>query len=348
MLDSLSIFISGKVENWEADTFPFAHNIKELSLNDIKINYVLDKKINFKLLPADQLTSALNMLYKEDIYVMTDQKDVHPLIMLSFKSGEHKIYFSNEACNDFNDSWGQAANIFISTEDFPKFTVEKIDKEAIIHELTTSNSQMFEEYITKDLDSNTLLDGIVDSNPTQWEQIGKYLSSMQHVRMNYSDRYLNSPLGCILLASLIKQLKRRYGLKVDRLTIMRSSKENAGYVPTYYNIEDDDTFTLEKNFKKRNDCDQFLQKCMSEIANTPVEIKYELLPHYRSLTIQSEKYDVSIRPDGGIAYGWDLDRSINPGITYSEIKNNLGQSLALHNKVIRSGGILYTIAAKEK
>ena len=115
-----------------------------------------------------------------------------------------------------------------------------------------------------------------------------------------------------------------------------------------YDIEDDDTFTLEKNFKKRNDFDKFLQKCMNEIANTPVELKYELLPHYRSLTIQSEKYDVSILPDGGIAYGWDLERSINPGITYSEIKNNLGQNLALHNKVIRSGGILYTIAAKEK
>lgn len=170
---------------------------------------------------------------------------------------------------------------------------------------------------------------------------------MGHVSITYSDRYLNTPLGCIVLGNLINQLKSAYNLSIDKLTIMRPKKYINAPVLVNYNSFNDETFILEKDFRKTSDCDNFIQKCIHEIANINAEIKNDVLPHYRSLTIKSNKCEVSIRPDGGIAYGWTLDKGINPDITYKEIYQDVCQPLALHNKVIRNGGILYTIALKD-
>lgn len=207
---------------------------------------------------------------------------------------------------------------------------------------------MFEEYITKDIETDQILQSIIESSHQNWTIIDKKIKEMEHVSITYSDRYLNTPLGCIVLGNLINQLKKTFNLSIDKLTIMRPKKDADTFSQKFYDCENDDTFTLEKDFRNTSDCDHFVQKCLKEIANVYAEVKHDMLPHYRSLTIKSKNYELSIRPDGGIAYGWILNKNIYPHITYKEINKELSQSLSLHNKAIRSGGILYTIAFKEQ
>lgn len=347
-LEYIFVFISSKVGKWDDKNFPFIHNLMELKMNGVHIQYILDEKVIIEQLPVEQLTSALTLLYKEDVYVAKRKMPFQPLIAFGYKNGEHKLYFTDSSNIEFNEFWGQGGHIYTTEDGFQSIIIEAIKKDAIIQSLKAVNCMMFEEYITKDIETDQILQSIIESSHQNWTIIDKKIKEMGHVSITYSDRYLNTPLGCIVLGNLINQLKKTFNLSIDKLTIMRPKKDADTFSPKFYDCENDDTFTLDKDFRNTSDCDHFVQKCLKEIANVYAEVKHDMLPHYRSLTIKSKYYELSIRPDGGIAYGWILNKNINPHITYKEINKELSQSLSLHNKAIRSGGILYTIAIKEE
>ena len=88
--------------------------------------------------------------------------------------------------------------------------------------------------------------------------------------------------------------------------------------------------------------------CLLKMCGINCEIIHERLPHYRSLTISGKRFELSIRPDGGVAYGRTVDNRTNPDLTLSDVRDNLEQDIDLFNKASKSGGILYTIAYKTK
>lgn len=88
--------------------------------------------------------------------------------------------------------------------------------------------------------------------------------------------------------------------------------------------------------------------CLLKMCGINCEIIHERLPHYRSLTISGKRFELSIRPDGGVAYGWTVDNRTNPDLTLSDVRDNLEQDIDLFNKASKSGGILYTITYKTK
>lgn len=112
--------------------------------------------------------------------------------------------------------------------------------------------------------------------------------------------------------------------------------------------EINDDIKLTDDFHSYKECDNFLRMCLQRMCGIDCEIIHERLPHYRSLTISGKNFELSIRPDGGVAYGWAVDNRTNPDLTLSGVKDNPKQDIDLFNKVSKSGGILYTIVYKKK
>lgn len=114
------------------------------------------------------------------------------------------------------------------------------------------------------------------------------------------------------------------------------------------NTRSNDDIKITDDFHSYKECDNFLRMCLLKMCGINCEIIHERLPHYRSLTISGKNLELSIRPDGGVAYGWAVDNRTAPDLSLSDIRDNPGIDIDLFNKASKNGGILYTIAYKKK
>jgi hypothetical protein len=281
-------------------------------------------------------------------YLESKKSVQSPLLIVHFKNGSSKMYFCVNHFDEYNQNWGTDREIYTTSntiKDLPQKSLSVLD---IISELQNSGSSVFECYLTANTEIENLLEAIISVNQASWEKIYKAIPEGEDVQLTYSDRYLKTPLGCILLAQLISQLKVKLQFKPSKLTIMLPTGIiSSGSMYSSYDESTHD-IKLTDDFPSYKECDKFLRMCLMKICDINCEIIHERLPHYRSLTISGKSFELSIRPDGGVAYGWALDNRTNPDLTLTNVKEELDQNINLFNRASMSGGILYTFAYKRK
>lgn len=348
-VDNLTIFASNNLNEWNPELFPFAHNIKEMLVNGVKVSLCINGKIEFSRLSSDSLSAIMPLLMSTNASYLESKKSVQsPLLIVHFKNGSSKMYFCVNHFDEYNQNWGTDREIYTTSntiKDLPQKSLSVLD---IISELQNSGSSVFECYLTANTEIENLLEAIISVNQASWEKIYKAIPEGEDVQLTYSDRYLKTPLGCILLAQLISQLKVKLQFKPSKLTIMLPTGIiSSGSMYSSYDESTHD-IKLTDDFPSYKECDKFLRMCLMKICDINCEIIHERLPHYRSLTISGKSFELSIRPDGGVAYGWALDNRTNPDLTLINVKEELDQNINLFNRASMSGGILYTFAYKRK
>ncbi len=140
----------------------------------------------------------------------------------------------------------------------------------------------------------------------------------------------------MMIAQLIKDLKDSCNLSISSLEFDLSSFNKFNGYPDG---------TIDENFSCKENRTKFLTEYSSQlIGEEPIVYEEGRLPHWRELIIESQSFELVVRPHGGIKNGWALD--FNEEIQDVE-EVETSDDLKLFNKSSREG-ILYNIIFQKK
>ena len=339
-LRSVEIFVSGDASRWDPQSFEFRRTLEELSLNGVDVSYILDSVPDVTHLDALALSVVLPALMRSNFRIADPlQQGMMPLVILTMASGVKKMYFGAEVNRDFGAGWGEGT-LYV-TESVAEVESSAFDAISAVASLRNgSRNTTFMFSIHENSTTSTLLSTLEAHEGEEWMKIREGLSG-RVVDVKYSDRYLFTPLGCYMLAQLLKSLSENFGISINSvcLALLRptaSYSTNVGMKVT-------------ENFCDQESRNDFLKRCMVEaIGVEPTFLgsgyDYSAVNHDRCLSISDGFVQCSIRPDAGIAHGWAVQRPCN--VTLENLEDNTFTDVPLYNK-ISSQGIVYTIVYKE-
>ena len=160
------------------------------------------------------------------------------------------------------------------------------------------------------------------------------------VALFYEDRYVNSPLGCLLLAQFIRRLRDLFKLRYNAIEIILSRKN-------YRVIFDDDTLKIDRKFSFPENRDAFLRLCLDEIVREPYSLVIKNTKHSRALVVRNSNYELSIRPEGGISFGWGIENGIHSALTVDTLMKKPDINIRCFNRAAHSydkKGITYVVS----
>jgi hypothetical protein len=251
-----------------------------------------------------------------------DYTEISPICRIVF-TDSNRLYFATDFDNSFNQEWADNSEIFKVNQlnsiafdeiEYPEISFEKNQDGTGVYEFNLSSKltsiKKVGEFLIDEIQSNvdikTLLDG-------------------KTVKIDYSDRNLRSPLGCLMLIELIAELQKRFNLNVERICIKILEFQNDRYVSK-----------LRDNFNDNDQLNEFIDRILEEYlysndnSDLP-EIKLyaiessnkQNLRHSRHLEITTEDgILIDIRPDGGVEYGFkEISRNYDLNYNYSRLRD---------------------------
>ena len=214
-----------------------------------------------------------------------------------------------------------------------------IDKSLLNEEEILINGVTFNFHVVENVGSDELLDELLEYDADKWRCIVKAFSQQGTVDIVYEDRYLNSPLGCLMLAQFVRRAAFLFHLSYRSIRIVLS-KEDLNV------LFDDETLKIDRKFSYAENRDRFLRLCMEKIVGEPFEIVKGNVKHSRTLTINNGLYELSISPGGGIAHGWDIENGPCSTLTVDDLLKNIETNVHCFNRLAHSfdrKGIPYAV-----
>lgn len=339
-IKELKFFISSSLKDWKPENFLFTNQINLLKAHTIKCSFVVDQKLDFRSIDIFELTPLLRTLYGNDFELKKnlDVGNLKPLLGVVYKDGRHKIYISQDVSNQYDETWGDG--MLYSTMLGTPFAFDPIGLSEITSVFNNSDEGMFDLSIKiKNVNVHDFLDAMNAYKSEKWQMLNDVMSKEDSVKISYADMYLNTPLGCIILANMVKSLKDVWNVDVSSLNLDLAQIKSSNI---YGNNDFDSDFAT---VEVRND---FLKKCFAQIVGVEPYVEVSNHSHPRFLRIKGAKYECEIRPDAGVAWGWALDNrdKDNRGLRLRDCDESLDRDFALFNKRTYDG-ILYTVAWKK-
>lgn len=336
-LQSLHLFISADISKWEPDTFRYEHLLQTLRVRGVETSFVLSQQIDLTNVDTSDLTMILSVLFRNKFEVASlSLQKMKPLLLAKFLDGRQVLYFGDGISQAYSTSWGDG--VVYSATPANEYKFDQFDKNAVLMAFHNDKNVVFEFFI-KDRVSGTdsLLNCLMQNEADKWSKIMTSFDG-KSVEMEYADRYLCTPLGCIILGNLIKQLNQQFNMRVKSLTFHLNDKMN-----TNERLQQE---WMDANFVSISSRDVFIKESIHLITGIEPVIRSGRASHHRCLSIKTEGFSCSIRPDAGVAWGWRLENAFR-GMTKDDLEADYNQSIRLFNCVANSTGILYTVAFKQ-
>ena len=202
---------------------------------------------------------------------------------------------------------------------------DNVDKDLLLKQQFDEEGITFSFYVVENIASDELLDTLMEYHPNKWQFIQDMFQEDGVAELTYEDRYLNSPLGCLLLAQFIRRLKDMFALTLRSVRIMVSKSD-------FHVMFDDETLKIDRRFSNVENRDRFLCQCMKEIVGEPYKLEVKNTKHFRSLTLCNSQFKLSIHPDGGISHGWGIENSEFSHLTIDALKHHLDINIPCFNR----------------
>lgn len=331
-LSKITFFIDNDIENWKPEIWEFYELALKLKKNGVSVSFAFQQPTtNLRKLSASQLSvlAAMRMSFSLLTYNPV-YNDIENLMIAEFSEAKQPIFYFSEAnkiSDKFDETWSKGnsiifkvtieSNIFSFTNWNPNFDFTKDNDKYI----------MFDFKMTEKTTSRLLAKKITSFEKEKWGTIFDKISNSK-VNASYTDIYLKSPLSCRILIDIIKWFVKEANLQVVDFNLYLAEVKNSRQDDFYYTVQRDDYLATYANY----------------FGLTPNLKKSGKLPHYRELKFECSEFDFIIRPDGGFENGWTVEwADIN-----SDWKDNYDADVRLHNLSVNVGGILYTIAYRQK
>lgn len=340
---ALRFFVDSDFDRWDMDAFPYARLAAQLRLAGTEVCFVCDRAPQLSSLSAPAMATLASVLLRhkfQSLQAAPLPVPLMPLLAVSFSDGRTKTYFAPaDTDRSLAATWGNG-QVYSSAASFPLRCAD-ITAPSVLQQLAgTDGATMFDARITADGCLSSLLDALLSQRPEQWERIRPAFEG-KTVSLTYSDRYLRTPLGCLLLAHFVRALQQRLGVTIGAAAVSTCA------------IRDDDfqlkDTALTNNFLRNSARNRFLQEAFAAIAGiTPIVHDDGYIEHGRCLTLKAPSATLCIRPDGGIEHGWAPFGHAFDDVTDADIRHDWTADIPLYNRNQRRAGILYTISFERR
>lgn len=353
-------FISSDIAKWKAGEFPYMSSIKNLASSGKDITLVLDNGLSLDTMLPTEAKCILETLTTLDrvklAYLKKSIPAYQPLISVEFTDRSKKLYLSKQCSVEFNSSWGDGSQLFSSSAySLPDVEIMTVDN--IITSLTQRTSEVLIHWIKdREIMTRELIDKVLPENTPEEQKLVRLLHASldnETVSIEYSERYLNSPLGCIILCHILKGLKERFNLQFDDVSFLFPSR----FVPrtSRHELESDfqgsRTSRIQTESAERN---EFLTNALKAIVGANANIQlFNQVEHDRCLTITTENgFRFCLMPDGGVCLGWKISRNDSPldgsgNRTRDYLEQHFAEDIVLFNQLSVFKGIKYFISAEK-
>ena len=217
---------------------------------------------------------------------------------------------------------------------------DDIDTSLLLRQQVEDEGLTFKFHVVENISSDELLDVLMEYHPGKWSFIQDAFLEDGIVDLVYEDRYVSSPLGCLMLAQFIRRLKGLFALTFNSIRIVVSKSD-------FRVLFDDDTLKIDRRFSHVENRDRFLRLCLDKIAAEPFELEVKNTKHFRSFTISNSHFVLSIHPDGGIAHGWGIENGKYSNLTVDVLKQHLDTNIPCFNRAAHEydrRGIPYVVS----
>ena len=221
-----------------------------------------------------------------------------------------------------------------------KLVYKTIDVDKLNRLNMSKNGFTFSFSIVQNMYSDELLDLLMEYHTDKWHFVQEVFMKDGLVDLVYEDRYLNTPIGCLILAQFIRRMKDLFKLRYQSIEINLSRKD-------FRIMFDDKTLKIDRKFSFPEKRDSFFQLCMDKIVGNPYSLHVRNTKHARTLIIKNGTYELSISPDGGISHGWGIENGIHSNLTVDVLKENLDINIHCFNRPAHSfdrKGIPYVVS----
>lgn len=215
-----------------------------------------------------------------------------------------------------------------------------IDTDLLLKHQIDEEGVVFHFNVVENISSDELLDTLMEYHPSKWQYIQDAFLEDGYVDLVYEDRYVSSPLGCLLLAQFIRRLKGLFSLTFNAIRIVVSKSD-------FHIMFDDDTLKIDRRFSHVENRDSFLRLCMDELVQDPYELEVRNVKHFRSMCISNSRFTLSIHPDGGISHGWGIENGPFSHLTIDVLKQHLDTNIPCFNRAAHEydrRGIPYVVS----
>ena len=339
-ISSIRIFVNDNISQWDAETFPFKKILTELSLEGIDVTFILPNIPDIKSLSSADSATLIAEVFKNDFKALENKLSANllPLMVVIMNDGIVKTYFGKSIDTSYSKNWG-SGDVFITTR-LNSLSYADIDRMQLLNTFSSDDASfMFEYRITEHSSLDYFFDSLKMPEVENWNRIVSNLQG-KTVSIEYSDRYLKTPLGCMLLAKMISGLKNEADLNLISIKVIITNIVSTD--------ESDITVNAIKDFANGEKRNLFLKDAISELTGVEPEIQDTgYVEHERCLTVKADNAELCIRPDAGIARGWAPFGRDNAECADRDFRENWNMNLKLFNKQQRGAGILYTVSYKQ-
>lgn len=337
-LKALRLFINSDYNCWLPSDYPYTRLVDELKMNGIDVAFVLNKDIKLSDIPSAERALVLSTLFKYNIEYLNAAPsfNIEPLIEVELNDGSKKLYFGKDIEKSFSADWGNG-NLYQAPSPV-QFLYSQIQSDCLLTQHSDRDDTiMFDTRIKKDCGINEVFDTLVSYKDDNWNSIRNRLKC-KTVSIEYSDRYLYTPLGCVLLAQMITSIKEF--MEVDITGIILNLTIPYGNSLAAYN-----EVRLCDDFSCSTDRNNFLSETIESLVGiTPVISDSGYIQHERTLAIKASEIELYIRPDAGISNGWKPFGRHCSELKVTDFRENWRMSMPLYNQKKNGEGILYTIS----
>ena len=222
---------------------------------------------------------------------------------------------------------------------FERWAYPLIDKDRLRRQTEFERDLTFSFHVTQNVQSDELFDILQEYHPEKWHYIRDQMQDNPTVDLTYEDRYLNTPLGCLLLAQFIRRIRDLYLLNYRSISVTLSRKD-------FRVLHDDDDLRLDQRFSFVEKRDLFMKRCLDEIVRSKYHYETKNIGHTRALCLSNHSYRLSVLPDGGLAHGWGIENGKHSSLTTKDLCDRLDINVHCFNRDVsrfHKDGIMYLV-----
>lgn len=340
-ITEIKIFINDNISQWDADSFPFKKILTEQTLEGVDVAFILPRIPDVQALSSADRATFIAEVFKNQFKAIDSalSAELYPLMVVTMSDGTIKTYFGKYIDISYSKNWG-SGDVFMTIQ--PNcMSYTDINRLQLLNDFSSGDgSLMFDYRITEHSSLSRFLNSVKTPEADKWEIILKKLQG-KSVNIEYSDRYLKTPLGCMLLARIISELKNDANLTLTSIKVIVTSINSTEY-------DSNVIVNALADFSSGEKRNLFLKDAILGMTGLEPEIQDSgYVEHERCLTIKADNAEVCIRPDAGIANGWAPYGRDNADCADRDFREDWEIDLELFNKRQRGSGILYTVSYKQ-
>ncbi len=312
---------ANNIDNWNADNFPLLNRMK---LNGVIIHLVF-RGTPTQLTIEQKLTLVQTKVWGR-LYYTNDFNigSLQHIGRIKLVNNQQFDYYANDFHTLLDAEWGNSEKNYVYKQeandqwDLNPFDITFDDMQGNVFDYLIPAPPT---YISS-FDIYNKFHGRLTQEIR--ERLFNALNGKQ-VYLTYSDRYLLTPLGCLLLVQFIHSMQEKLNFEIKGLKVLLKELRISDLKPGRY---------VTDQFYDENIRIQFIERIAKDCGINTVKVELNRnLPHFRYLSVGYDNEQIiTLRPDAGIDHGWFVrNRYIYheelSGDTSFDIQQKLNQDL---------------------